>query len=193
MQNFPSAGASRRRNVPVELIVIGAAIALGALFANGRAAETRKDAATPVAEGERSVETGGPAGEDAEEASAVPAKAERRATGTAARPASVAMPSGIPADMPTFEDATLVSASADDGAGEYVLTWSVPASASAEAAKAYAALLEAKGWSVTSTTENPGSSVIVFERAATKGGRGWVAFIGDAPDVSATLTLSLAH
>jgi hypothetical protein len=191
MQNVSVAGASRRKNVPVELIVIGAAIVLGALFANGRTPDASKAEASS-GEGDPYVETAYP---DAEEVTSetAPAATNPRAAGAGERRTAVAMPSGIPSDMPVLKGATLVSASADDGAGEYVLTWAVPASASAEAARTYAVLLESKGWSVTSTTDNPGSTVLVFERDAAKGGgRGWVAFVGDAPDLSATLTLSLA-
>lgn len=193
MQYSPKVGASRRKNVPVELIVIGAAVALGALFANGRAPATQKDVPPDVAGG-RSVEVAYPAEEETAEATEAAPTPEPRAAAAVKRVATVPMPAGIPSDMPVLKDAALVSASADDGAGEYVLTWAVSASTPSDAARAYAALLAGKGWAVTSTADNPGSTVLVFERAEEKGGGGgWVAFIGDAPDMSATLTLSLAR
>lgn len=193
MQYPPTAGASRRKNVSVELIVIGVVVALGALFANGRAPDAEKEIPPAVA-GERSVETTYPVAEEtAEETGSATVLKTQNSALTERRPSAV-MPAGIPSDMPVLKDATLVSASADDGAGEYVLTWAVPASASADSAKAYGALLAGKGWSVTSSADNPGSTVLVFERPeAEGGGRGWVAFIGDAPDMSATLSLSLAR
>lgn len=183
MHNAPS----KWKNAPVELIVIAAVIAAGVVLARGGQDDAPVAGVIPVEE-KRSVETAGPveeAGEVLGETSA-PEEPARPVVTAETRPAAAPLPDGFPPDM-VPPGATLVSASVQ--AYEYVIRWTTREEG-VVAAKAYAKQLADAGWTITSSTDEPGSSVIVFEGTGGNAG-GWVAFTGSTPDVMMTLTLLL--
>jgi hypothetical protein len=184
MQNFPALTSSKRKPVPVELVVIGVIIAAGFLFTS-RAPNAESPAS---GEAETPHEDSAPAEDVVQEQAGEPTEAASAVVSE--RPAGPPLPSGFPTDAPTLSGARLVSASGDPSTREYVLTWETSGSSDA-VARAYGAQLAEKGWTVTSKTDTPESTVLVFERTDGQGSsRGWIAFLGTAPDVSATLTLT---